>query len=492
MTPARADEAARARSGSWIGWVFSFPAFLAMGLATVAVVTVSTHFNDPDLWWHLRMGQIIWNTHTIPVTDVFSFTAQGHAWTPHEWLAQLSIYAAWHWGGYTGLMVWLSVLASLLFIGVFVLCRFFCESSLVCFMGALVAWFFATVGLAIRPLMIGHVFLVLEMVLLEAAYRHSRRWLWLLPPLFALWVNCHGSYFFGAGVLAAYCIGAYASGVWGLLVSKGWDRQARRALVAASVACIAALCCNPVGARMLIYPLNTLFGQATGMNAVQEWMAPDLREGRTLGMLAVSAAILLIPLLRRSELWVRELLLLAAAFFLASQHLRMIFIFGIIAAPILARLIDPLFGKDQMRAHPIFNAILMLGCGAAMAAAFPSTSAIEQQAREKSPVAAVDYIKRAGLTGPMLNDYVFGGYLIWALPQEKVFIDGRGDVYDWTGVFQEYGRWATLSEDPARLLDKYKIRFCIFAADHPMVRMIEHLAGWRRVYADKVAIVLAR
>ena len=109
-----------------------------------------------------------------------------------------------------------------------------------------------------------------------------------------------------------------------------------------------------------------------------------------------------------------------------------------------------------------------------------------------NPVAAVDYIRRAGLSGPMLNDYGFGGYLIWALPEHKVFIDGRGDVYDWTGVFPEFGRWATLSEDPTLLLNKHGIRFCILSKTAPMAQVLPYLPGWSRAYSDKVAVVFVR
>src|SRR6185369_13585617 len=68
--------------------LFSFHAVLIAGLVVVAVVTVSNRFNDPDLWWQLKVGQIIHSTHHIPTADSFSFTAQGQPWTAHEWLAQ--------------------------------------------------------------------------------------------------------------------------------------------------------------------------------------------------------------------------------------------------------------------------------------------------------------------------------------------------------------------------------------------------------------------
>ena len=69
--------------------LFSFRVMLAFGLAVITWLTVSNRFNDPDLWFHLKLGQVVWNTHSIPTTDTFSFTAYGHSWTAHEWLAEV-------------------------------------------------------------------------------------------------------------------------------------------------------------------------------------------------------------------------------------------------------------------------------------------------------------------------------------------------------------------------------------------------------------------
>jgi hypothetical protein len=472
--------------------VFSFRVMLAFGLAVVTVLTVSNRFNDPDLWFHLKLGQVVWNTHSIPSTDTFSFTAYGHSWTAHEWLAELGIYAVYHLGGHSGLMLSFAVLASLLFVLVYELCCQYCESALVAFMGGVCAWFFGTIGLAIRPLLLGHVFLVFELIVLESACRGRRRRLWLLPPLFAIWVNCHGTYFFGLGVLGAYWVCSFANGRWGLLIAEPWEGKGRKLLSAILILCGLALCVNPVGVHLLLYPLNVAFQQSTGINVVQEWQSPDLRSPRTIGMVLALVTILLIPVLRRSEVRLRELLLVAMALALATQHARVLFVFGIVVSPVLCRLLAPLMGRDNRRDHPIANAVFMLAFLYAIFSGLPSPLEIQRQIRKASPTGAVDYVRRAGLSGPMLNEYVFGDYLIWALPEHKVFIDGRGDVYDWTGVFPVFARWATLAEDPDILLEKYKIRFCLLSKDSPMARVLPHLVGWQKVYSDDVATVFVR
>jgi hypothetical protein len=142
--------------------------------------------------------------------------------------------------------------------------------------------------------------------------------------------------------------------------------------------------------------------------------------------------------------------------------------------------------------HPASNGLLMLAFVAAIVWACPSAAGLRQQIRTSNPADAVEYIRRTGLPGPMLNEYVFGGYLMWAMPERKVFIDGRGDVYDASGVFQQYGRWVTLGEDPNLLLDKYRVRFCLLSRDSGMARVMPYLPGWRKAYADDVAAVFVR
>jgi hypothetical protein len=481
----------RPRAAALAQALLSFRVMLAAGLAALVCLMVYSRFNDPDLWWQLKVGQIIWTTHSIPSADTFSYTAQGHSWMAHEWLSQLTIYAAYHLGGYAGLMFWLMGFTSLLFILMYVLCYLCSENPLTAFWGALFALFFGTISLAIRPLMIGNILLVTELILLELSSR-DRRVLWLLPPLFALWVNCHGSFLFGMGVLFVYWVCAFAGGKWGLLTAEPWDRERRRLLTMSLPLCALALFFNPVGWRLVFYPLDTLFLQTSGMNTIVEWLPPDLRSPRGMGMIFAMLGILFLAVLRGARLQLRELWVLLVVFFLALQHLRLMFLFGLVAAPLLCRMVKPKPQKNRQPEHPVANALLIASFAAAIIGMFPSAAAIQRQITKNSPVAAVEYIRRAKLAGPMLNNYTFGGYLIWALPEHKVFIDGRADIYDWTGVFKEYNQWNNLKEDPRLLLDKYHIRFCLLHAHEAMAKIMPLLPGWRRIYADDVAVVYAR
>jgi hypothetical protein len=104
----------------------------------------------------------------------------------------------------------------------------------------------------------------------------------------------------------------------------------------------------------------------------------------------------------------------------------------------------------------------------------------------------VEFIQRSGLSGRMLNDYAYGGYLIWAAPEHPVFVDGRADVYEPAGVLADYMKFTTSEIGSPSILDKYRIDYCFVAQDEPIARVLPLIPGWRKVYGDKQAVIFAR
>src|SRR5215469_2629080 len=251
--------------------VFSFPVMLAALLAALAVVTVRWRFDDPDMWWHLRVGQIIWTTHTIPTRDIFSYTTGNHPYVPHEWLSQLCIYGAYRFGGLSGLMLWLCFFTVLLLVAGYILCWLYSENVKVAFVGAMTIWMFSTIGLAIRPQMIGYLFLIVELLLLHLGRTRNPRWFLVLPPLFAIWVNCHGSFFFGLAIAGVVLLTSFFAFRSGLLVSPTWEPSTRRMLAGAVALSVPALFLNPIGVSQILYPIDTLLHQPVGLSQVEEW-----------------------------------------------------------------------------------------------------------------------------------------------------------------------------------------------------------------------------
>lgn len=473
--------------------VFSFPTMLAGLLIVLGVLTVRSRFDDPDMWWHLKTGEIIWTTHTIPVTDLFSYTTNHQASVPQEWLAQVSIYSAYRWGGFSGLMLWLCLGTAILLIAGYALCSMYSGNSKVAFVGAMTIWLFATIGLAIRPQLIGYILLIAELALIHLGRNRNPHWFFWLPILFAVWINCHGSFFLGILVAGIILFSSFFDFRSGSLVAPHWDPHCRRMLVLALALSVAALFLNPDGIKQMLYPINTTLHQPLGLGSSEEWKATQMTDPRGLALLAVLLCSFLLVVIRRSELYWDELLLLALATWMAVSHERMLIVFGILASPMLCRQLSTSWEGYNAEKDRIWPNAALMGISMLVAIlAFPSRQNLEQQVQDRSPVKAVEFIKNSHLPGPMLNDYTFGGYLIWAAPEHKVFVDGRSDVYEWAGVLSEFGNWATLNSDPNTLLQKYRISFCLLSSHSPMVRVLRLMHEWKIVYSDTNSVIFAR
>jgi hypothetical protein len=178
---------------------------------------------------------------------------------------------------------------------------------------------------------------------------------------------------------------------------------------------------------------------------------------------------------------------------MAVGHIRMLVIFGILVAPTLSRQLANVWEnyepeKDRILPNAVFIGLSLI----AIVLAFPSRQNLMQQVEARSPVKALDYIRTHQLSGQMLNDYTYGGYLIWAAPEYPVMIDGRTDIYEWSGFLEQYARWATSQEDPNLLLRKYNVNFCLLSAQSQMINIMPLLPDWKLVYSDDLARVFVK
>jgi hypothetical protein len=82
--------------------------------------------------------------------------------------------------------------------------------------------------------------------------------------------------------------------------------------------------------------------------------------------------------------------------------------------------------------------------------------------------------------------------LIWGLPEQPVFLDGRADLYEWAGVLGEFAQWANLQSDPNTLLDKYSVDYCLLERGSPMAHVLPLLRSWKVVYSDHASVILVR
>jgi hypothetical protein len=107
-----------------------------------------------------------------------------------------------------------------------------------------------------------------------------------------------------------------------------------------------------------------------------------------------------------------------------------------------------------------------------------------------APIAALDHVPADLRAQPVFNAYGFGGYLI--SQGVRPFIDGRTDMYGdaFTNAFfrADQPDLATLDA----LLTRWKVAWTILAANDPTVAVMDRRPGWRRLYADRYAVVHVR
>jgi hypothetical protein len=107
------------------------------------------------------------------------------------------------------------------------------------------------------------------------------------------------------------------------------------------------------------------------------------------------------------------------------------------------------------------------------------------------PKAAAELINASGLEGNMFNHYNYGGYLIWKMPDYKVFIDGRLEMYQGKAG-EDYITILSGSSGYKDLLEKYKINFFIMNAGEKIVELLVNDSEWKYVYNDRQYVVFVK
>jgi hypothetical protein len=194
----------------WSGWLRAATSFVAV----LALVMIGVQFlfsmykpdmNDPDIWWHMRDAQYLLQHHQLPRNDTYSFTVGGHPWIDHEWLSEIPFYLAYRAFGVAGLKSLTFFLLDAIFLLLLYLCyqesRNFKASIAACCCAILLA----TVSFGPRTILFGYLYLIVLLIVLQRFRARGMAPLWVIPLLFCLWANTHGSW--AIGLIVFFLIG---------------------------------------------------------------------------------------------------------------------------------------------------------------------------------------------------------------------------------------------------------------------------------------------
>jgi hypothetical protein len=452
---------------------------------------------DTDMYWHLRAGQYILETRSIPTADPFSWTALGTPWVNVHWLSQIVLYGTHVLLGLPGLSLLVAALVVVALIFVWK------QMEGGPFLRAFIVVLAAAVAGAVwtpRSQMATFVFTPLVAYLIYLYKWKQIDRLWVIPIVFVAWVNMHGGYVSGFMVLGAVLAGEIANRVLGFTGPEVLSWKRWRKLLIITLISGAVLLINPYTIQALLLPFKTV-NIGVLQDYIQEWAAPNFHELFQQPMLWMLLLTLVVVGWSGRRLDATDAALLVVFAYITFLARRNMGLFALICAPILSRHAAALIGRYRFgqrrlsNGNPIVNAIILavIVAAAALKILLPLMPATRLEAEQKIlPVSAVDWIAAQQPAGKLFNSYNWGGYLLWRLwPQYPVYADGRTDVYP-NAFLQEYLQIVTGQLDAPTLFDERGIHTVIIEAESPLVKQLAQSGRWREVYRDELAVVLTR
>ena len=460
-------------------FAWAIACYMAVGSGTLA---------DGDTGWHLAAGRWILDHGAAPRVDPFSYTFAGRPWLAHEWLSEAVMALAFAVAGWNGLMLLFGLaMASLFVVMGLELRRWLRPASL---LGALgLTCVLIRPFLLDRPHILALPLLAVWAIGLMRAREMGRAPAWRLAAIMILWANLHGSFIFGLALIAPFAAEALLAAPPGgrLRAVRAWGMFGAIALVAALA--------TPQGLEGLIFPFKV--SNLAVDRLIGEW-APARFDHPTGFEIALLFAVL-ICLYRGVKVPVMRLLVLIGLLHLGLQHERhqaMLAVLGpLLLAEPLGRAFEPGLALPRYalgeRAEGNWRALIP--AGAVIGALFSVlvvrgllSSTIRPDSHE-TPVSALSHVPTALRTEPVFNEYGFGGLLIFS--GLRPYIDGRADMYGDDFTFDAVKIADGDQEKWRAAVARYGIRWTILPPGRGLVKVLDHDTGWRRVYADKWAVV---
>jgi hypothetical protein len=433
-------------------------------------------FGDPDIWWHLADARILCESHHFIHVEPYSFTVAAQRWVNPEWLSELPFWFGYKAFGLVGiyLAAWLGVSANVLFVywRSYLGMRHAGVALWTSALGFVLMW----VNANARTILFAYVMMSAALAILEATERGHPQKLWLLPPLFCIWINLHGSWIIGLGLFVLYIICGLFRVDTGIFNQEKFSVGQRNRLLATLVASLAVLFINPYGWRLVWNPFDMAFNQSLNIANVQEWQPLNL--GWNVGKAALIAIGLTIFAniihIRKWKLY--ELAFIFFAWYAAFDHARFTFLAAVVTIPMLAAdMKRSFFPVSDPKTIPVMNGLVAAGVVAVIVWYFPTNAMLQKGVVREFPLQSIASVQSSWRT---LNEEHVGGMMDFNW--KRTFIDTRWDTFEHHGVFNDYLDIFRL-RNMLPLLAKYQIDHALLRKDEPLSYVLERTPGWNVV-----------
>jgi hypothetical protein len=292
-------------------------------------------------------------------------------------------------------------------------------------------------------------------------------------------------------VMGIYIVSGLVEGQWNNVVAERWTPAQLKKLLLVSVASAVALLANPYGYKLVWYPFDLLFRQSLNIDNMTDWQSVDSHNG--FGKLAMGMILALLGAAWFSpKPWkLRDILLAAFAVWASLTHIRFLIFAAILLVPMLGPRLQLFCPYDAKKDKPWLNLAMTAFIAGIMLWMCPSAAQLQNKIDTWFPSDALRFMQQKQITGRLFHYFAFGGYIEWYDPTLKTFVDPRTDIFVYNGVLDDYLKINAI-DGPLELLDKYQIDYVLFPVNRPFTYVLDHSAGWRLIYEDKVAKLYQR
>jgi hypothetical protein len=459
---------------------------------------------DADTTLHIRVGEQILSSGSIPTTDSFSFSKPGGTWYAFEWLSEVALASAYNLAAFKGVVLLAGMLIALYLTMLLKYAIWRGANGMIALFVVLMAATVSTIHFHARPHLFTLLFLTGAIWILEYDRRAGGLLIWTLVPLTALWANLHGGFVIFLVLLALRCAGCAAE-AW------LWPDQHRlteaKQLAKVGLACGLASLLNPYGIYLHLHIFDTL--QSTWIKTnVSEFLSPTFRsqEMYYFMLLLFAGLFCVVSLIRKRRLaeplWI---VFLAYASLTSVRHAT---IFVLVAAPIISLeasewwskvvagrsrtsvlgLLDDITRKfsSKLNGTSVFIPAVIVVLAFASGVSWP-----QEFAADAVPMKLVEKHLDLLSSGRLFASDQIADYLVFLNPRQKVFIDSRHNYYgdkignDYIAIAGGGSRWRSL-------LDQYRIDVVLAETNAPITSLVKTTADFVLVDSDKQYALFAR
>lgn len=462
------------------------------GLALAVLTYLAIIVTDVDYGWHYKLGEIISQTGIVR-KDTFTYSMPSYPFVDYEWGSNLIVYWGERLMGRNG--------AAGLWAGLAMACWWIVIPR----WGKKYWWWATFLGLAvavgrfaIRPQVISWILTAAVLRLLYDESLKPRRW-WMFMTIMWMWANLHGSYFVGLGLWGVW---------WGVRMLREKRLYPGEILVGAAGIVMTSI--NPYGIGNWREVLMQM-GQAKLFAAtLEEWQPAWAKVD--LGMVAMVAWLVGVGIKFKKVIKAEEAAIVAFGMVAGISSLRHGVLAMVIASPLAIRLWIELEKEimnrdDSDQRWTTF--VKSAGILAFVLFCLEAGLVLVNQTRVQPimyPVAAVEYLKTHEYSGRLFASYAWGGYLIRALPSEKIFVDGRMSGWWWDAppgesdhAYREYLKVMGEPDEYAdEVLNRYGVKTFLLRkvwtgkSEPSVIQQWLVKSGWRIVYEDRTAIIFRK